>query len=59
MVRPYPHERREQLRSEGKRTLEINAIMRREHLEYAIADIEDISDVRRVLFDILEHVRIT
>lgn len=58
MARPYEHERVEQLRAEGKGNNEISRIMKRERLEYAIFDIEDIGDVKRVLEDILKHVAI-
>lgn len=55
-LRPFPSQRAAQLRAEGKGTWEINRIMARENLEYEIADIEDISDVRRVLSKLLERI---
>lgn len=59
MLRPITQERVQQLRDEGKGTWEIRRILAREKLEYDIADIEDISDVRRVLNLFLEHVNIS
>lgn len=56
MARPYTHERVQQLRDEGKGTHEINRIMAREQLEYEIADIEDISDVKIVLQKMLDKI---
>ena len=56
MLRPFEWDRRTQLEAEGKGGLEIQSIMARENLEYEIADIEDISDVKMILFKLEERL---